>query len=149
MINAALKLVFLVICAVSSVSAACADSSSNVLIDSYFSAYNAHDVDEMLTLVTDDIRWMYVDGDQVYVEAAGKDSLGVAMVAHFARSPTTRSEVRELSRLGNFVAVTEAAMRESDGAVHSQCAISVYQISEGLISNVWYYAAQPCERIAD
>jgi hypothetical protein len=91
---------------------------------------------------------MSVDGDQIYVEAAGKESLGEGMVAHFAKSPTTRSEVLEISRLGNFVTVTEAAMRESDGVVRSQCAISVYQISKGLISNVWYYAAQPCEQIA-
>ena len=129
--------------------AARAESASHELVHAYFSAYNAHNVGEMRTMVTDDVRWMSVEGDRIAVEANGKKSLGEAMAAHFARSPSTRSEVRDINELGKFVTVIEAAMRESDGATGSQCAISVYQISAGLISNVWYYAALPCAPAAE
>ena len=129
--------------------AAHAEISSTELVDSYFKAYNAHNVDRMLAMVTDDVRWMSVDGNSIALEADGKESLGVAMNAHFARSPSTRSEMRDISALGDFVTVIEAAMRDSDAATRSQCAITVYQFSEGLIANVWYYAAQPCEQTAD
>lgn len=133
------------VCAV----AARAEPSSHEVVHFYISAYNAHNVEEMLTLVTDDIRWMSVDGIRIRLEAAGKEALGNGMADYFASLPSARSEVRDISQLGDFVTVVEAAIWESDGATQSQCAISVYQISEGLISNVWYYPARPCEQIDD
>ena len=126
-----------------------AEISSTELVNAYFKAYNAHNVERMLAIVTDDIRWMSVDGNSIALEADGKESLGDAMLAHFARSPSTRSEVRDISALGDFVTVIEAAMRDSNSATGAQCAIAVYQFSEGLIANVWYYAARPCEQTAD
>jgi len=149
MLRPSLKYILFAFAALACVGAVRADTAAQNLIHSYFSAYNAHDVEEMLTMVTDDVRWMSVDDNNIYVEAEGRESLGNGMVSHFRNSPTTRSEVRAISELGQFVTVIEAAMRDADGVTHSQCAISVYQLADGLITNVWYYGAQPCERFAE
>ena len=124
-----------------------AERPSIRVVHSFIAAYNEHDIETMLTFVTEDIRWMSVEEENISVEASGKEALGIAMTAYFEGLPSARSEVLFVHGLGDYVSVTEKAVWISDGVAHSQCAISVYQLTKGHISNVWYYSAQPCEKI--
>jgi hypothetical protein len=44
--------------------------------------------------------------------------------------------------------VIEEVQWERDGEKQSQCAVSIYELDEKLISNVWYFAAGSCDGIA-
>ena len=136
-------------CRASSALTAQAQQSSRDIVQSYLDAYNEHDIAGILALVTHDIRWMAVDGIRMRLQSAGKEALGDGITAYFENLPSARSEAREMNVLGNFVVVIEEAIWESAGVTNSQCAISVYEITGGLISNVWYYPAQPCEPTSD
>ena len=121
-----------------------ADDNNVRIVRAYTDAYNAQDVDAMLVLVSEDIRWMSVADTKISVEAKRKKSLHLAMTAFFAAKPVAYSELREIQSLGRFVAVVEQAFWEREGEKGSQCALAVYEIEADLILNVWYYSEQEC-----
>ena len=114
------------------------------LVRLYVAAYNAQNVDLMLTRVHDDVRWMSVDSDDLVTEAQGKRELGAVMRSYFENLPSARSQIREIHTIGNYVSVVEEAQWTAASGDKSQCALAVYEIDAGLIANVWYHAAQPC-----
>lgn len=107
-----------------------------------FEAYNAHRIDDMLTLMTDDVTWLSVMGDSVAVEIKGKDGLQNFMASYFNALPSARSEQEGLIVNGNYVTVKERAIWEQGGEEKSQASIAVYQFEGDLIRRVWYYASQ-------
>ena len=122
-----------------------ADEAGNEkLVHSYLGAYNAHDVDAMLRHMSDDVRWMMVADDDIEVVAKGKGRIELAMKGFFAGMPSGRSEAVSVQSTGNFVSVIEQAFWETDDGIGTQCALSVYEIKEELIVNVWYHSEQPC-----
>ena len=126
-----------------------AQSTPQNLVLAFIEAYNVQDVDQMLAMVAADIRWMNVDGVRIRLQTVGKEALGSGMRGYFDNLPSARAEVRDIRQLDDFVTVVEAALWEANGVAQSQCAISVYQVADGLISNVWYYPARQCESTSD
>lgn len=124
-------------------------SSAAERVLDFIEAYNAHDVDKMLTMVSADIRWMNVDGIRIRLQAAGREALGTGMTSYFAGLPSARAEVRDIRQLDDFVTVVEAAIWDDNGRSQAQCAVSVYQLTAGLIANVWYYPARECPVASD
>ena len=124
--------------------AAEAEITAASLVRLYVAAYNARNVDLMLTRVSDDIRWMSVDSDDLVTEAQGKRELGAVMNSYFENLPSARSKIREIHTIGSYVSVIEEAQWTAESGAKSQCALAVYEIDAGLIANVWYHAAQPC-----
>ena len=118
--------------------------TDEAVVRAYVEAYNAHDVDRMLSFMVDPVRWMSVAGDAIAIEASGKDAVGSSMSGYFGRLPSARSELRRVISVGNFVSTIEESMWESGGESRAQCALANYELSGGKIVNVWYHAAQPC-----
>lgn len=110
----------------------------------FVAAYNAHDVTRMLTFCASDVRWMIVSADKLSVETSGAEKLAESMRNYFKSLPSTRSELRSVTVSGNFVTAIEQAIWESKGQSRSQCSVSVYEIREGKIQNVWYFPAHGC-----
>ena len=95
-----------------------------------------------LALVTDDIRWMSVDGAGISVETGNADELRKAMVEYFEARASSHSQLLDIHSSGPFVTTLEqAGSRDRPG----ECAIAVYEFSGQLIRNVWYYRAHACE----
>jgi hypothetical protein len=115
----------------------------------FVDAYNRHDIAEMLGLVADDVRTMGIIGESMSVWSTGKEQLASMLADNFKNTPTNRSVILDKSRLGNFVTAVEQAVWEAGGETNSQCAVAVYEIENGLIRNVWYFAEQPCDMSAD
>ena len=121
------------------------DTSDNeMLVHSYLGAYNAHDVDAMLGYMSDDVRWMMISEDDIEVISRGHGRLTTAMTAFFAAMPSGRSEAVSVQSVGDFVSVVEQAFWETPNGAGTQCALSVYEIRDALIVNVWYYKEQAC-----
>ena len=113
-------------------------------IASFMTAYNEHDIDGMLLNMTDDVKWLGVTNNQLVVETADKKQLQQAMQAHFEAQPNARSRIKDSIELGNTVAVVEEAFTERNQTSTSQCAMSIYQLADGLIASITYYAAAKC-----
>lgn len=114
-------------------------------VASFMQAYNTHDIDAMLTRMTDDVKWLGVADNQLVVETSNKEALRAAMKAHFAAKPDARSKIKGSLALGDTVAVVEQAFHLKNGQNLSQCAMSLYQLQDGLIASITYYPAAPCE----
>lgn len=112
----------------------------------FVAAYNEHHVAEMMSLCTENVRWLTVLGESVIVEAEGKATLTSQMHAHFEHSPNTYSTLLALEGDGPMVIAIEQASTGTTAAAQSQCSASVYQLNNGLIENVWYFDAYACGR---
>lgn len=116
--------------------------SPDELVERYMAAYNDHDVAAMLELAHPDIQWLSIDGDEVQVVTEGHDALGEAMRGYFESMPSTRSEIETMMVSGNRVSVREIARWRVGDEWREQAAMSVYQIADGRIRRVWYFASE-------
>ena len=113
------------------------------VVDALMRAFNEHDVDAMLTHVTDDVEWLSVQGAALAVEASGKSALREGMASYFENIPSARSTVEDSILSGRLVTVRErASWTNKSGEDRSQTSIAVYEIHDGLIARVWYYPAE-------
>lgn len=122
--------------------ASAAAQSPDEVVERYVAAYNDHDIEAMLDLVHPDVQWLTIDGDRIRVETDGADALAEAMRGYFEAVPSTRSSIEALMVSGKRVSVRERAHWESSGQERSQEALSVYEIGDGLILRVWYFASE-------
>ncbi len=112
----------------------------------FVAAFNAHDVDAMLAVAAPDIAWFGISGSTLSVEARGHEALRAGMTQYFQGLPSAGSELLSVSVSGPFVTAVEKASWTADGQARSQCAVSTYEVAEGLVRHVWYHAAHPCGR---
>ena len=105
-------------------------------------AFNAHDVEGLAALMTEDIRWMSVLGDTLGVEAAGIEAFRASMTAYFANVPGARSEVEAVIANGKYLSFRERAFWQGPDGERSMASIGVYELREGKVARVWYYPAQ-------
>ena len=118
---------------------AAADSASLSVVRSYFAAYNEHDIDAVVRLVTADFVWLNLAGDSITVELRGADAVRSGLVDYFRRLPTARSDIEAITALGPWVSVRERARWVGTNGPRSQAALSVYEVRGGLLRRVWYY----------
>lgn len=131
------------------VGSASSEDNSKAVVLQFLDAYNDHDVDGMLELCAEDIRWLTVMGDSIYVEASGKSELGPQLNEHFATSPATHSKFLQVEGNGPMVVGIEQASSSREAGARTQCSASVYQLVDGLIKDVWYFDAYECGEMED
>ncbi len=117
-------------------------SPQNNIVGRFIAAFNAHDSNAMAELVADDIEWLSIAGEQVTVELKGKDKLVESMNAYFKSCPTCRSELSGVVSTTSRVSAVEIASWQGDSGPRAQRAISVYELSGGAISRVYYFSAK-------
>lgn len=114
------------------------------LVRELLAAFNAHDPARMIALCADDVRWMSVDGDKISIETTGTKQLAESMAGYFKKLPSARSKLGRVTVSGGFVTAVERASWVSKGVTRAQCSVSVYEIRENKIRNVWYFPAHGC-----
>jgi hypothetical protein len=119
-------------------------SGNKETVENLVEAFNRHDIDAMLELTTDDLRWMSIANEQLSIEASNQGELREAMSSYFASTPSARAEIRSITESGPFVHTVEEAFWSFNGAEKSQCSVAVYEILEGNVHNVWYFPAHEC-----
>lgn len=131
-----------------SLSAACTKSVESgplaARVTAFVTAYNARDAAAMMTMVTEDVRWLSVDGATVYIEATGRPALEAAMLGFFAGDPRPPSRMRIVREDGNYVFGVEEIVRDRAHVNGNQCSVVVYEFEAESISKVWYYPAYAC-----
>lgn len=110
----------------------------------FVAAYNARDIVTMMAMVTEDVRWLSVDGGSIQAEASGRDELEAAMAIFFAGSSRASSRMRVIRQDGDYVFGVEEIVRQPTAEKNNQCSVVVYEFERTLIKNVWYYPAYAC-----
>ena len=135
-----------------------ADDATTDIVSAYYDAYNSHDIETMMSMVADDVKWMealgeehvrFQDGavtnvDEFIVRTESRSELADALTGYFESFPTARSIIRSIEASEHVVTVFEEAVWDFAGVPMSQCATAVYDIDDGVILSVWYSNEQPC-----
>jgi len=126
---------------------ACTKSNRSIqIVEGYLHAYNQHDIEAMLEYLSDDVKWMSINADQLITETSNQEELRIVLLDYFEKVPTSRSELQQVTLNGHFVnAVEKATWKSKDGEKQEQCAVSVYEIQDQLIKNIWYFNSSQCE----
>ncbi|MFN0156730.1 MAG: nuclear transport factor 2 family protein [Bacteroidota bacterium] len=134
-----LIMLVLVLLSFSVLDAAPVDSASMATVEALFAAFNAHDTEAMLKLVTDDVVWFTVAGDSMAKDLAGKEELGKWLTGYFRSLPTVVSTMEDAIANGPFVSMRERVRWQGKNGEKTQASIGVYEVVEGKIKRVWYY----------
>lgn len=116
--------------------------SNEQLVRDYVSAFNKHELDTMLSMVSEDIQWLSVAGDKITIETQGKAKLGESMTAYFKATPSAQSELQWVRMTASRVAAMERATWQGKSGPKSQSSLSVYEFRAGLITRVYYYPVE-------
>ena len=108
------------------------------VLESYFSAFNAHSVDGIIDLVHEDFRWLTVTADQAVVDVSGREQLRAWLEGYFQSTPGAGSKLEQLITDGCLASTVERASWMSGGEKRSQTALASYQFRGDRILRVWY-----------
>lgn len=121
-----------------------AASDETDVVERLVTAYNAQDVEGLIELTTEDIRWMGISGDSLSVETDGRVAFREAMAEYFSSRPSARSNILSIAASGAFVQTIERATWTVDDAERSLCSMGIYEVAGDRIRNVWYFPAHEC-----
>ncbi len=111
----------------------------------FVSAYNDHDIDLMMSMVHPDMRYMFINNEKIYTETDSKKVLQNYLVDFFNSKPKAQSDVISSLRHGPFIQqVEQAIVTNQQGNRRTQCSLSIYELKDDLIINVWYFDVFSC-----
>ena len=108
----------------------------------FVEAFNARNIDVMLTLADENIQWLILDGAKVSVETEGKAALRESMVRYFRSCPSCKSSLEWIQRAGSRVTAMERASWSGKTGAKSQRSLSVYEFRGDKILRVYYFSAE-------
>ncbi|MCE9680305.1 nuclear transport factor 2 family protein [Shewanella sp. AS1] len=126
-----------------------AESQSSSVVRQFIADYNQHSVEAMLQNLTEDVRWMHINGDKVEVETSGKAQFGAAMTDYFATLEQPQADIIEMIASDAYVSIVERVKWQADGEHLSQCSIGNFRIQDGKIAEFWYLPAHSCDTDAE
>lgn len=119
-----------------------AESGHEEIVYSYVAAFNAHNVEAMLEMVTDDVQWLTIGGDKIVTETGNKEELRQGMEGYFESCSTCKSNLIHVFSTGTRVSALEEANFETAQGSQKQQSISIYEFSGNLIKRVYYFAGE-------
>lgn len=126
-----------------------AQTDAGRLVTDYIEAYNQHDIELMLSYLTDDFQWFSSSDGRVTVEASGKQQIARGLADYFENLPDANSVISNIKVEGQQVSVIEEAVWGRGDTRRSQCAPAVYEIARDKLASVTYFDVQPCPKPVD
>ncbi len=108
----------------------------------FVAAFNARDIDTMLSMATDEVEWISVSGVKLVIETSGKDALRKSMTAYFKSCPTCQSQIDVSAVTTSRLAAVETASWKVKDSPRSQRSLSVYEFENSRIRRVYYYPVE-------
>lgn len=119
-----------------------ATKSYEKIVHSYMAAFNAHDTEAMMAMVTDDVQWLSINGPTITTETNSKAELRKGMNEYFSACPSCRSSLANIFTTRGRVSALEIAGTESPQGGRKQQSLSVYEFSGMLIKRVYYFPVE-------
>lgn len=107
----------------------------------YIAAFSRQDLPALIAMTHPDIEWLTVTGATISVESRGQPALEASLRGYFKSCPSCQSSVAISAVNGRFVSAVETASWLSKGVQRSQSSLSVYELEDGKILRVWYFAS--------
>lgn len=111
-------------------------------VHSYINAFNGHDTEAMLKLVTNDVEWLSIDGETIIKETNSKAALRSAMIDYFKSCTSCQARLVHIFSSSNRVSALEVASFETNSGLQKQQSMSLYEFSGTLIRRVYYFPAE-------
>lgn len=108
-------------------------------LDTYFEAFNNHNVESLMEMCADDIQMMSITPDTVITDLIGKESLQTWLEGYFNSLLNVRSSYDQLSMREPFFSFVETATWGPDSARKQQSSMATYLVEDDKIQRVWYY----------
>ncbi len=121
---------------------ATSDNAHEKLVRDFVAAFNARELDSMLSMVNEKVQWLNLNGSNVSVEAEGKSALRETMERYFQSCPTCKSSLEWIQTAGGRVTAMERATWSTKTGARAQRSLSVYEFSDGKILRVYYFPAE-------
>ena len=112
------------------------------LVHDYVAAFDAQDITSMLSMVSDDVQWLSIDGETITKKTNSKEELRSAMVDYFKSCSTCRSRITQIFPSGSRVSALEVVSFQSRNGLQQEKSVSLYEFSGSLISRVYYFLAE-------
>lgn len=109
------------------------------VLDTYFEAFNNHDVESLVEMSADDIRMMSITPDTVITDLTDKQALQTWLEGYFSSLPNVSSTYDKVTMQEPFVSFVETASWGPDSARKQQSSLATYLIRDNKIQRVWYY----------
>ncbi len=118
------------------------DAAHEKLVRDFVAAFNARELEPMMTMASDNVQWLSVNSSKLSVEADGKAALRQTMERYFQSCPTCKSTLDWVQTAGSRVTAMEVASWSARTGKRAQRSLSVYEFSEGKILRVYYFPAE-------
>ena len=116
------------------------DTTPISVVREYVAAFNAKDLDAMMSVVASEIVWMSVSGDSLTDVGRGVDAFRRMIAGYFRAVPSARSELSKIDATGPWVTTHERTRWEvSSSGVGGQTSLVVYEVRDGRIRHAWFY----------
>jgi hypothetical protein len=116
------------------------DTTPISVVREYVAAFNAKDLDAMMSVVASEIVWMSVSGDSLTDVGRGVGAFRRMIAGYFRAVPSARSELSKIDATGPWVTTHERTRWEaSPSGVGGQTSLVVYEVRDGLIRHAWFY----------
>lgn len=112
------------------------------IVRRYVAAFNAHDVEAMLSMVTDNVQWLSVNGDMITIETNNKEELHESMVSYFHSDTVCKTHLTHVFSTGTRVSALEVASAGTADGIQEQQSLSVYEFNGLLIERVYYFPVE-------
>jgi hypothetical protein len=120
------------------------DTTPIAVVREYVAAFNAKDLDAMMSHVSPGMVWSNVEGDSTTLGGRGADAFRRLLSGYFREVPTARSELLAVRALGPWVTTHERTRWSAPaGEAGGQSSVVVYEVRAGLVQRVWFYPAEP------
>ncbi len=111
-------------------------------VRAFVDAFNARDIDAMLTLADENVQWLMVDGAKISIETEGKAALRESMARYFRSCPSCKSSLEWTQKAGSRVTAMERASWSGKSGAKSQKSLSVYEFRGDKILRVYYFPVE-------
>lgn len=112
------------------------------VVHTYIAAFNAHDTEAMLSMVTDDVQWLSVDGETITIETNNKEELRNGMAGYFESCESCQSRIAKIFSTGTRVSALEVASFDTADGGQEQQSVSLYEFSGTLIKRIYYFPVE-------